>query len=350
MDRLGLDFDALGITDDLMFGTVFQDVELCRRLVETLLGIEVEGVELVERQGHLGAGPLSRAGVVDILVRDASGDTYDVEMQNSPGTDIAQRARYYLSLVNATMLDPGQGFGELRGAVVVFICTRDPFGRGWKRYDFPRVCVQDGEPLRDGTEIVFVNAQGTRGDVGQEFDAFIEYLSDDTMIGSDYVRRVDSAVRAWRDNPLWRRYRMLWSEKYRDDFAYARAKGREDGYALGHQEGLAAGREEGREEGRAAGREEGRTAGREEGLAAGREEGLAAGREEGRTAGREEGLAAGREEGLTEGRKEGRAAGQHAVSLLADRLEAEGRIDELLPALRDSQRLAELMHEFDLEG
>lgn len=294
MDGAGIDFDALGITDDLMFGTVFQDEELCRRLVETLLGIEVESVGLVERQGNLGAGPLARAGVVDILVRDASGDTYDVEMQNEPGTDIAQRARYYLSLVNTTMLDPGQRFGELRGAFVVFICSHDPFGRGWKRYNFPRVCIQDGELLGDDTEIVFVNVEGTKGDFGKEFDAFLEYLSDDKMVASDYVRRVDDAVRAWRDNPLWRRYRMLWSEKYRDDFADANAKGREDGYALGLKDGM--------------------------------------------VAGREEGLA------------EGRADGQRTVSLLADRLEAAGRIGELVPALRDPQRLAALMSEFAIEG
>lgn len=326
MDGAGIDFDALGITDDLMFGTVFQDEELCRRLVETLLEIEVESVGLVERQGHLGAGPLARAGVVDILVRDASGDTYDVEMQNEPGTDIAYRARYYLSLVNTTMLDPGQRFGELRGAFVVFICAHDPFGRGWKRYNFPRICIQDGELLGDDTEIVFVNAEGTKGDFGKEFDAFLEYLSNDKMVGSDYVRRVDDAVRAWRDNPLWRRYRMLWSEKYRDDFADASAKGREDGYALGLKDGMAAGRKDG--------------------MATGREEGLVAGRKEGMATGRKEGL----EEGRAAGLAEGRADGQRTVSLLADRLEAAGRIGELVPALRDPQRLAALMSEFAIQG
>lgn len=290
MDETRFDFDALGITDDLVFGTVFRDRELCRRLVETLLGIEVASVEFVQPQGHLGAGPLARAGVVDLLVRETSGDVYDVEMQNEPGTDIARRSLYYLSLVNTTMLDPGQSFGELRGAVVVFICSHDPFGRGWKRYDFPRLCVQDGQPLDDGTEIVFVNAEGTRGEVGPELDAFIDYLSDGTMIGSDYVRRVDEAVRTCRDDPTWRRYRMLWSEKYRDDFAGARAKGREEGRAVGLEEGRAAGREE------------------------------------------------------------GRVAARESIARLADRLEAVGRSGELVPALRNPERLAQLMDEFDIAG
>lgn len=47
--RGDIDFDRLGITDDLMFGTVFQDPNLCKGLIELLLGIEVEKIEFVER-------------------------------------------------------------------------------------------------------------------------------------------------------------------------------------------------------------------------------------------------------------------------------------------------------------
>ena len=170
-----IDFDRLGITDDLMFGTVFQDPSLCKGLIELLLGIEVEKIEFVERQGLLDAG----------------------------------------------------------NAIVIFICANDPFGRGWKRYDFTRTCAQDGQPLDDGTSIVFVNAAGERGDYGDGFDAFLHYLSNDTVIESDYVRRVDDAVRGVRDNPQWRRYRMLWSEKYRDEIADAMDEGRAEGEAIG---------------------------------------------------------------------------------------------------------------------
>ena len=231
--RGDIDFDRLGITDDLMFGTVFQDPNLCQGLIELLLGIQVEKIEFVERQGLLDAGPLSRAGIVDLLVRDAAGNEYDVEMQNVATPGIARRARRYLTLVDANMLDRGQRFEDAGDAIVIFICANDPFGRGWKRYDFIRTCAQDGQPMDDGTSIVFVNAAGTRGDYGDGFDAFLRYLSNDTVIESDYVRSVDDAVRGVRDNPQWRRYRMLWSEKYRDEIADAMDEGRAEGEALG---------------------------------------------------------------------------------------------------------------------
>lgn len=231
--RGDIDFDRLGITDDLMFGTVFQDPNLCQGLIELLLGIQVEKIEFVERQGLLDAGPLSRAGIVDLLVRDAAGNEYDVEMQNVATPGIARRARRYLTLVDANMLDRGQRFEDAGDAIVIFICANDPFGRGWKRYDFMRTCAQDGQPMDDGTSIVFINAAGTQGDYGDGFDAFLRYLSNDTVIESDYVRSVDDAVRGVRDNPQWRRYRMLWSEKYRDEIADAMDEGRAEGEAIG---------------------------------------------------------------------------------------------------------------------
>ena len=231
--RGDIDFDRLGITDDLMFGTVFQDPNLCQGLIELLLGIQVEKIEFVERQGLLDAGPLSRAGIVDLLVRDAAGNEYDVEMQNVATPGIARRARRYLTLVDANMLDRGQRFEDAGDAIVIFICANDPFGRGWKRYDFMRTCAQDGQPMDDGTSIVFVNAAGTRGDYGDGFDAFLRYLSNDTVIESDYVRSVDAAVRGVRANPQVRRYRLLWSEKYRDEIADAMDEGRAEGEALG---------------------------------------------------------------------------------------------------------------------
>ena len=231
--RGDIDFDRLGITDDLMFGTVFQDPNLCQGLIELLLGIQVEKIEFVERQGLLDAGPLSRAGIVDLLVRDAAGNEYDVEMQNVATPGIARRARRYLTLVDANMLDRGQRFEDAGDAIVIFICANDPFGRGWKRYDFMRTCAQDGQPMDDGTSIVFINAAGTQGDYGDGFDAFLRYLSNDTVIESDYVRSVDDAVRGVRDNPQWGRYRMLWSEKYRDEIADAMDEGRAEGEAIG---------------------------------------------------------------------------------------------------------------------
>ncbi|MGN0076799.1 MAG: hypothetical protein ACI38Z_07505 [Parafannyhessea sp.] len=92
--------------------------------------------------------------------------------------------------------------------------------------------------LGDGTMIVFANARGTYGDYGEEFDAFLSYVRDNT-VKSEYVRRVDDAVRRLRDSSVWRRSMMLWSEKYREEFAEAYKEGEVKGEARGEAKGEA---------------------------------------------------------------------------------------------------------------
>lgn len=150
MTRDAIDFESITITDDLMFGTVFQDPELCRGLIEMIPGIKVRDLQFVQRQAWLDAGPLSRAGIVDLLVRDADGNEYDIEMQNVATPDIVFRARRYLSLVDLSMLDRGQRFEEAGGAVVIFICASDPFGEGWKRYEYPGNAARPDARLATG--------------------------------------------------------------------------------------------------------------------------------------------------------------------------------------------------------
>lgn len=243
-------------------------------------------------------GPLSRAGIVDLLVRDANGGVYDVEMQNEvrqPG--LARRARYYGSLVDTAMLGRGEPFGSLRDRVVIFICLDDPFGLGYKRYSFRNLCVQNVDiPMGDGTEFVFVNARGVSGESTPGLDALLGYLVDDAIVESDYVSRVDRAVRARREDPVWRRSLMLWSEKYRDDFARARW------------------------------------------------EGMSQGLEEGRERGLQEGCERGLEQGLEQGRQQTVAD----LAALAGRLDEAGRSAELGQAVRDPKRLELLLREFGI--
>ena len=44
----GRSFDDVGITDNIMFSTVFQEnSELCRNLLESILGFEIEKLKLI---------------------------------------------------------------------------------------------------------------------------------------------------------------------------------------------------------------------------------------------------------------------------------------------------------------
>lgn len=226
----------LTIRGDLMFSTVFQDEELCRGLIETTLGMEIAEVKMVVPHRSIWAAPTSRAGIVDVIAKDVDGNIFDIEMQNAHLADVAVRARYYGSLMDVVMLDRGSEFSDLKGRAIIFICATDPFRDGLKRYTCHMTCGESGRVLEDGQTTVFVNASGTHGESTPELDALLAYLGDGDRIESDFVRRVDDAVRNRRDDTVWRRDLMLWELKYESELAHAKA------------EASAEGREEGREE------------------------------------------------------------------------------------------------------
>lgn len=144
-----------------MFSTVFRDQELCKGLVEITTGIRVNGVQPVTTQRRIDAGPLARAGIVDVLVMDTDGNAFDIEMQNANMADLPSRARYYGALVDVSILNHSDKFSDLRRRTVVFICSHGPFDLGIKRYTCVTACRECGIEVADGQMSIFLNAGGT---------------------------------------------------------------------------------------------------------------------------------------------------------------------------------------------
>ncbi len=122
-------FEKLKFHDDFMFGLVMQDKELCREVLECLLGIKIRHLEYTEPQKDF--TPLYTAhGIrLDVYVRD--GDTvYDVEVQNRNEHDMGKRTRYYQSMMDADSLLKGHVYSELKRCVIIFLCRFDPFKKG----------------------------------------------------------------------------------------------------------------------------------------------------------------------------------------------------------------------------
>ena len=64
----------------------------------------------------------------------ASSDFYaDLEMQTSPEI-YPLRSRFYISLNDADKLKKGETFKKLPKAIIIFICTNDPFHKGYAKY------------------------------------------------------------------------------------------------------------------------------------------------------------------------------------------------------------------------
>ena len=85
----------LDLEDDFLFAKVMSDPEVCRGVLEQILGIPIERVVSPEAQRTIDLLYEGKGIRLDVYVSDGEGTVYNVEMQRGRRRDIPKRARYY---------------------------------------------------------------------------------------------------------------------------------------------------------------------------------------------------------------------------------------------------------------
>ncbi len=201
-------WEEIGISNDFLFGRVMQNPKLCKKLLETILGIEIERIEYPEGQKVINLEKDAKSVRLDIFVRDEKKSVYDIEMQACSGTELPKRSRYYTAMLDLDMLDKGISYKELKHSFVIFICTFDAFDRERYCYTFENICKEEeGLRLDDGTTKIFLNALGTKGEVSPELKAFLRYVAGNKS-DDEFVKELDAEVVKIRESKEWRREYM----------------------------------------------------------------------------------------------------------------------------------------------
>ncbi len=246
-------YEELTISDDFMFGKTMGDKVLCQDVLEQLLEEKVGELEDVQPQREFRYTSGGKPIRLDIYTRDKK-RMYDAEMQNQnhqpvEKLELPKRSRFYQSTMDTDHLSKGKSYRELPEGRVLFICTFDPFGKGYAKYSFQNLCKEDRELyLKDGTEKIFYNCTADPEKVPENLRELYDYIRSG-KVGGDLSQRIDEAVCIARKNEEWRSEYM--KELLHDDDV------REEGRAVGREEGRAEGRAEGRVAGRVEGRAEG---------------------------------------------------------------------------------------------
>lgn len=89
-----IDFAHIGITDDRMFGTVFQNEEECRELLQRILGIHIREIHVIAQMPIEGSF-FGKGSRLDIYAKDEDGNVYDIEMQTTMQKILPLRSRYF---------------------------------------------------------------------------------------------------------------------------------------------------------------------------------------------------------------------------------------------------------------
>ena len=242
-------WEEIGISDDFMFGKVMQNPRLCKKLLETILGIEIEKIEYPELQKSIDITKEAKGVRLDVYVAGEDA-VFCVEMQARDTHELPRRARYYGGLIDLNLIEKGVSYKKLNQSVVIFICPFDVFGKNRCRYTFENLCLEEKNlPLGDGTTKIFLNAMGTMDDVSPELKSFLDYVAGKKNDDS-FVKELDNEVRKVRESKEWRRDYMTLLMRDQENIEKGIKIGLERGLEQGIEQGLEQGIEKGLEQGK----------------------------------------------------------------------------------------------------
>lgn len=236
----------LNLTDRFLFDEVLEDRGTYQDVLSIIFGREIPLLDQPQTEKELRVSPLIRSVRMDVFAMSEEQSIYNTEMQNTRKTDLAKRSRYYQSLIDTSLLEPGiPNYNILNQSYVIMIMTFDLFGYGKYVYTFENKCKEVPEcSLGDGTAKIFLNTKGENVDeVPDELIEFLDYVEHSTAetagkVKSERVRRVhDRVCRVKLSEEVGVKYMQAWEEKYYE---------REEGRIEGRKEGRIEGREEGR--------------------------------------------------------------------------------------------------------
>lgn len=173
--------DKINLSDDYMFARVMGDAEVCKAVLEVILGKTIEKIILMEEQKVVNMLLESKAIRLDVYVKDNKHTIYNVEMQRVNRKNLPERSRYYQGTIDMDIIDKGEPYENLKQSYVIFLCTFDPYGRGRHRYTFENCCLEDTSlRLQDKTTKIFLNTRGNIDDISNEMRELFRYLENST--------------------------------------------------------------------------------------------------------------------------------------------------------------------------
>ncbi|MCQ2248510.1 MAG: Rpn family recombination-promoting nuclease/putative transposase [Treponema sp.] len=267
MGQFSKKFEDLTIADNFMFCKVMQNEEICRGVLEVLLGIKVERIDYLRTENPIENFYDARGVRLDVYVKDSS-RVFNIEMQAGNYRDILLRARYYLSSSDVATTKRRTKFRDIKETFILFICKDDPFGEGLPRYTKETGFLEtDAVSYDDKSHNVFYNCSAWQKEKDPEVQdvlKFIHGLKPDRELGC----KMEKAVCAAKEKSYLEDEYMYFSDVLEEE----KEEAHEIGLAEGREAGLAEGREVGLVEGRKVGLVEGRETGRELGLVEARRE------------------------------------------------------------------------------
>ena len=93
-EELQKKWESLTFTDDFIFSRVMHDENICRQVVELILGVRIGKIHYLSAQDEHKTDPDSMRIIMDVFLRDEN-RIITVEMQTGRKKELPRRSRYY---------------------------------------------------------------------------------------------------------------------------------------------------------------------------------------------------------------------------------------------------------------
>lgn len=148
----------LRLLDDTLMTKVFDNLPCTELVLQIILDKPDLSVSHVICQYDI-KNLQGRSARLDVLATDTLGKLYNIEIQrNDYGADI-KRARYNSALIDGMVTAPQEPYHTLPETYIIFITEHDVLGSNLPIYHINRTIQETGQPFKDGTHIIYVNAE-----------------------------------------------------------------------------------------------------------------------------------------------------------------------------------------------
>ena len=184
-EELQKKWESLTFADNFIFSHVMHDENICRQVVELILGVRIGKIHYLSAQDEHKTDPDSMRIIMDVFLRDED-KIINVEMQTGHKKELPRRSRYYQSVADVSTTPSSSLYPNLPDSILIFICTFDPFDKNFPRYTFQYSCQDTVHQLKleDGSLRIFLNtATEELSNLDQKLEAFYHYLQKSLLSG-----------------------------------------------------------------------------------------------------------------------------------------------------------------------
>lgn len=227
----------LTLFDKFLFDETMDIPEAHEAVLQIIFGDDnLKLLTPAQTEKEIRTAPWLRSIRLDVYAMDQEKRIYNTEAQKAEKKDLVKRSRFYQSLIDSSLLEPGEiSFNQMNDTCIIMITPFDLFGEERYQYTFRSRCDENPALLmEDGAIRIFLNSHGKNPEeVSPELIELLKYMeSTDAVLAENSaneklkkIHKHVSQIKASEEMGV--KYMQKWEEKVLDI-----EKGREEGRIL----------------------------------------------------------------------------------------------------------------------